>query len=88
MSFCHYWLQKTEASDDDEEGKALMLSPGSSSAKEEKENEAFFRKVTFLLMGVFFSHQFRLKSDLNIVKPSQMSASSSEIIIFEESPHF
>ncbi|XP_070846388.1 syntaxin-4 [Chaetodon trifascialis] len=34
-----------EASDEDEEGKALMIKPGTSSAKEEKENEAFFKKV-------------------------------------------
>lgn len=34
-----------EASDEDEEAKALMVRPGSSSAKEEKENEAFFKKV-------------------------------------------
>ncbi|XP_076616982.1 syntaxin-4 [Chaetodon auriga] len=34
-----------EASDEDEEGKALMIKPGSSSAKEEKDNEAFFKKV-------------------------------------------
>lgn len=34
------WLQTAEASDDDEEGKALIRSGGS-----EKENETFFRKV-------------------------------------------
>ncbi|KAM4715537.1 syntaxin-4 isoform 1-T1 [Anableps anableps] len=34
-----------EASDDDEEGKALMFKPGTSSAKDDKENDAFFKKV-------------------------------------------
>ncbi|XP_034050008.1 syntaxin-4 isoform X1 [Thalassophryne amazonica] len=34
-----------ECSDEDEEGKALMIKPGTSSGKEEKENEAFFKKV-------------------------------------------
>ncbi|KAM8888592.1 syntaxin-4 [Synchiropus picturatus] len=34
-----------EASDDDDEGKSLMIKPGTSSAKEEKENEAFLKKV-------------------------------------------
>lgn len=43
---------KTEASDDDDEGKALVISPGSSSAKEEKENEAFFRKVQEIHEGL------------------------------------
>lgn len=38
-------LQKAEASDDDEEGKALMIKPGTSSAKDDKENDAFFKKV-------------------------------------------
>lgn len=42
------WLQNAEASDDDEEGKALMTKPGPSSAKEEKENEVFFKKVDFI----------------------------------------
>ena len=39
------WLQNAEASDEDDEGKALMIRPGLSSAKEEKDNEAFFKKV-------------------------------------------
>lgn len=39
------FLQKAEASDDDEEGKALMIKPGTTSGKEEKENDAFFKKV-------------------------------------------
>lgn len=39
-------LQPADGSDDDEEGTALMIKPGSgNSVKEEKENEAFFRKV-------------------------------------------
>ncbi|XP_041819358.1 syntaxin-4 [Chelmon rostratus] len=41
-----------EASDDDEEGKALMIKPGTSSAKEEKENEAFFKKVQEIHEGL------------------------------------
>ncbi|XP_029312192.1 LOW QUALITY PROTEIN: syntaxin-4 [Cottoperca gobio] len=36
---------KAEASDEDEEEKALMIKPGTSLAKEEKENDAFFKKV-------------------------------------------
>lgn len=36
---------KAEASDDDDDGKPLMIKPGTSSAKEEKENEVFFKKV-------------------------------------------
>lgn len=38
-------MQNAEASDEDEEGTALVITPGPSSAKEEKENEAFFKKV-------------------------------------------
>ncbi|XP_072229443.1 syntaxin-4 [Leuresthes tenuis] len=41
-----------EASDEDEEGKALMTKPGTSSAKEEKENEAFFKKVQEIHEGM------------------------------------
>lgn len=41
-------LQKAE-SDEDEERKALMDKPGPSSAKEEKDNEAFFKKVHLLI---------------------------------------
>ncbi|KAI3365459.1 hypothetical protein L3Q82_010546 [Scortum barcoo] len=41
-----------EASEEDEEGKALMIKPGTSSAKEEKENEAFFRKVQEIHEGL------------------------------------
>ncbi|XP_068162360.1 syntaxin-4 [Antennarius striatus] len=40
------------ASDDDEEGKALMIKPGTSSAKEEKENEAFLKKVEEIQEGM------------------------------------
>uniref|UniRef100_A0A1A8J112 Syntaxin 4 n=1 Tax=Nothobranchius kuhntae TaxID=321403 RepID=A0A1A8J112_NOTKU len=36
---------KAEASDEDEEGKALVTKSGTSSLKEEKENDAFFKKV-------------------------------------------
>lgn len=42
-------LQNAEASDEDEEGTALVITPGPSSAREEKENEAFFRKVQFYI---------------------------------------
>lgn len=42
-----------EASDEEEEeGKALMIRPGTSSAKEEKENEAFFKKVQEIHEGL------------------------------------
>ncbi|XP_039991638.1 syntaxin-4 [Xiphias gladius] len=41
-----------EASDEDEEGKALMIKPGTSSAKEEKESEAFFKKVQEIHEGL------------------------------------
>ncbi|XP_071368098.1 syntaxin-4 isoform X2 [Centroberyx affinis] len=41
-----------ECSDEDEEGRALMIKPGTSSAKEEKENEAFFRKVQEIREGL------------------------------------
>ncbi|XP_068610476.1 syntaxin-4 [Brachionichthys hirsutus] len=40
------------ASDEDEEGKALMIKPGTSSAKEEKENEAFLKKVEEIQEGM------------------------------------
>ncbi|XP_029977361.1 syntaxin-4 [Sphaeramia orbicularis] len=51
-----------EASDDDEEGKALMIKPGTSSAKEEKENEAFFRKAQEIHEGL--QNLKRMVSDL------------------------
>lgn len=41
-----------EASDEDEEGRALMIKPGTSSAKEEKENEAFFKKAQEIHEGL------------------------------------
>lgn len=41
--------QTADASDEDEEGRALMIKPGSHSAREEKENESFFKKVNFSL---------------------------------------
>uniref|UniRef100_A0A8C9XKB7 Syntaxin-4 n=1 Tax=Sander lucioperca TaxID=283035 RepID=A0A8C9XKB7_SANLU len=41
-----------EASDEDEEGRALMIKPGTSSAKEEKENDAFFKKVQEIHEGL------------------------------------
>ncbi|XP_049420384.1 syntaxin-4 [Epinephelus fuscoguttatus] len=40
-----------EASDEDE-GSALMIKPGTSSAKEEKENEAFFKKAQEIHEGL------------------------------------
>lgn len=43
---CVCVFQSADGSDEDEEGKALMIKPGVPSAKEEKDNEAFFRKVT------------------------------------------
>ncbi|KAF7664976.1 hypothetical protein LDENG_00158800 [Lucifuga dentata] len=44
--------QNAECSDEDEEGKALMIKPGTSSAKEEKENDAFFKKVQEIHEGL------------------------------------
>lgn len=41
-----------EVSDDDEEGKALMSKSGASGAKEEKENETFFKKVQEIHEGL------------------------------------
>lgn len=46
FSFVSTWIQKAEVSDDDEEGKSL-ITHGVTSAKEEKENETFFRKVNW-----------------------------------------
>lgn len=43
---------KAEASDDDDEGKSLMIKPGTSSAKEEKDNDAFFKKVQEIHEGL------------------------------------
>ncbi|XP_071318207.1 syntaxin-4 isoform X1 [Trachinotus anak] len=51
-----------EASDDDDEGKALVIKPGASSAKEEKESEAFFKKTQEIQEGM---HNLRrMVSDL------------------------
>lgn len=51
-----------EASDDDDESKALMIRPGTSSAKEEKESEAFFKKAREIQEGM---HRLRkMVSDL------------------------
>ncbi|XP_069016185.1 syntaxin-4 [Embiotoca jacksoni] len=41
-----------EASDEDEEHKALVIKPGTSTAKEEKENDAFFKKVQEIHKGM------------------------------------
>ncbi|KAM4623420.1 syntaxin-4 [Polymixia lowei] len=41
-----------ECSDEDEEGRALVVKPGTSTAKEEKENEAFFKKVQDIREGL------------------------------------
>ncbi|XP_034715574.1 syntaxin-4 [Etheostoma cragini] len=43
---------KAEAPDEDEERRALMIKPGTSSAKEEKENDAFFKKVQEIHEGL------------------------------------
>ncbi|XP_038591785.1 syntaxin-4 [Micropterus salmoides] len=44
--------QNAETSDEDEEGKALMIKTGTSSVKEEKENESFFKKVKEIHEGL------------------------------------
>ncbi|XP_038139350.1 syntaxin-4 isoform X1 [Cyprinodon tularosa] len=51
-TFRGFRYQKAEASDDDEEGKALMIKPGITSGKEEKENDAFFKKVQEIHEGL------------------------------------
>lgn len=43
---------KAESSDEDEEGRALMIKPGPSSAKEDKESEAFFKKAQEIHEGL------------------------------------
>ncbi|CAL8283225.1 unnamed protein product [Merluccius merluccius] len=43
---------KAECSDEDEEGVALMVKPGTVTAKEEKENDAFFKKVLEIREGL------------------------------------
>ncbi|KAK5620432.1 hypothetical protein CRENBAI_024298 [Crenichthys baileyi] len=43
---------KAETSDDDEEAKALMFKPGTSSAKDDKENDAYFKKVKEIHEGL------------------------------------
>uniref|UniRef100_A0A8D3ACC3 t-SNARE coiled-coil homology domain-containing protein n=2 Tax=Scophthalmus maximus TaxID=52904 RepID=A0A8D3ACC3_SCOMX len=50
--FWSLFLQNAEASDEEEEGRALMIKPGTSSAKEEKESEAFFKKVQEIHVGL------------------------------------
>ncbi|KAM6897623.1 syntaxin-4 isoform 2-T2 [Xenentodon cancila] len=51
-----------DGSDEDEEGKALMIKPGTSLAKDEKENEAFFKKVHEITEGL--QNFKRMVSDL------------------------
>uniref|UniRef100_A0A8C6TSG8 Syntaxin 4 n=1 Tax=Neogobius melanostomus TaxID=47308 RepID=A0A8C6TSG8_9GOBI len=43
---------KPESSDEDEEGKALMIKPGTSGAKEDKESEAYFKKAQEIHEGL------------------------------------
>ncbi|XP_074520146.1 syntaxin-4 [Halichoeres trimaculatus] len=43
---------RAENSDEEDEGQALMIKPGSSSAKEEKENEAFLKKMQEIHEGL------------------------------------
>ncbi|XP_077482137.1 syntaxin-4 [Stigmatopora argus] len=44
---------KGDVSDEDDEGKSLVIKPGSSSAKEEKDNESFFKKVQEIHEGLY-----------------------------------
>nr|XP_046232957.1 syntaxin-4 [Scatophagus argus] len=68
---------KAEASDEDEEGKALMIKPGTSSAKEEKENEAFLRKVHEIheglsrLKGMVSELENKQKTVLGVALPEE-----------------
>lgn len=50
--------QTAEASDEDEEGRALMVKPGISTVKEEKENDAFFKKVKSCKLIQVLRHLF------------------------------
>lgn len=53
-----------EASDEDEEGRALMIKPGTSTVKEEKENDAFFKKVKSCNLIQQSSRLFAFYNDL------------------------
>lgn len=55
-------LGNAEASDEDNEGSSLMIKPGASSAKEEKDNDAFFKKVQEIHEGL--QNLKRMVSDL------------------------
>ncbi|XP_077595517.1 syntaxin-4 [Stigmatopora nigra] len=44
---------KGDVSDEDDEGKSLVIKPGSTSAKEEKDNEGFFKKVQEIHEGLY-----------------------------------
>uniref|UniRef100_A0A8C5C180 t-SNARE coiled-coil homology domain-containing protein n=1 Tax=Gadus morhua TaxID=8049 RepID=A0A8C5C180_GADMO len=45
-------LGNAECSDEDEEGTALVVKPGTSTANEEKENDAYFKKVLEIREGL------------------------------------
>lgn len=51
-------------SDEDEEGRALMIKPGTSTVREEKENDAFFKKVKSCNLIQQSSHPFAFYNDL------------------------
>lgn len=57
-----------------------MISPRSSSAKEEKENEVFFKKVKLLL--VTCPHQSSLKRDVFCAKRSSAMTSAVDLDSF------
>jgi len=60
--FLSIWVQNADASDEDEEGKPLMIKPGTSLVKEDKENDAFFKKVMFVLKMILMNMQISLNN--------------------------
>ncbi|XP_068592925.1 syntaxin-4 [Cebidichthys violaceus] len=66
-----------EASDEDEEGKPLVIKPGTSSAKEEKENDAFLKKVQEIheglqsLKGMVSNLENKQKTVLGVALPEE-----------------
>ncbi|XP_060884669.1 syntaxin-4 isoform X1 [Labrus mixtus] len=66
-----------DASEDDDEGQALMIKPGTSSAKEEKENEAFLKKMQEIheglknLKGIVSELENKQKKVLGVALPEE-----------------
>lgn len=74
--------QKAEASDEENEEKtALMSKPGSSSTKEDKENEAFFKKVIIQVFDLGSSKWFVVLSDTRC--PGKCSSNGPLLHVYE-----